>query len=105
MLSADGENILQLGNCTACCDDAHIGLELTDALFGIGGIFDRHADKGKAVADYLGYIFADVGLVAAECADQLTVMLDNIAHEVAAHLARTVLNNSDFAIHIIASLL
>ena len=105
MFCADGENVLKLGNGAACCDDAHIGLELGYASVGIGGIFDHHADMGEAVADYLRHILADVAFVAAECAHQLAAMLDNIAHEIAAHLARTVLNNSDFAIHKTASLM
>ena len=103
VLCADGEDILQLRDGAARGDDAHIGLELTDALVRVGGVLDRDADEGITVAYNLGDILADVGLVAAESADQLTAVLKHITHEIAAHLTCTVLNDFDFAIHIIAS--
>ena len=99
VLCADGENVLELCNGASRCDYADVGLELTDAPVGVCGIFNGDSDMGKASADYLGDIFSYVAFVAAECADQLSVMLDDIAHKIAAHLTGTVLNDFYFAIH------
>ena len=99
MLGADGEDVLKLGYGAAGGYNAHVGLELADACVGGRRVFYLDADGREAVADDLGDILADMVLVAAECADQLTVMLDHIAHEIAAHLACSVLYYSDFAFH------
>ena len=99
VLCADGENVLKLCYGAAGGYDAHVGLELADARVGSRRVFYLDADGREAVADDFGDVFADMVLVAAECADQLAVMLDHIAHEIAAHLAGSVLYYSDFAFH------
>ena len=104
MLCANGEYLLKLRYGAARCDYAHVRLELAYAPVGIGRVFDGNAHLREAVAYNFGDIFADVVLVAAERADQLAAVLENIAHEIAAHFACAVLNYSYFAIHIIASL-